>query len=72
MDNDSSKELEEHLIRLIDLTVPLCMKEGRGQMVVTFGCTGGHHRSVTFAERFTEHLKNKSFNVSVSYRDINK
>lgn len=72
MKNDSSKELEEHLIKLIDLAVPLCMKDGRGQMVVAFGCTGGHHRSVTFAERFTEHFKNKNCNVSVSHRDINK
>ncbi len=72
MENEASKEIEEHLIKLIDLTVPLCIKEGRGQMVIAFGCTGGHHRSVTFAERFSEYYKNKNCSVSVSHRDINK
>lgn len=72
MDNQLAAKFEKHLINLIDFIVPECINEGRGQLVIAVGCTGGHHRSVTFAERIANHLINSGYYVSVNHRDIEK
>ncbi len=60
------------LISFIDCAVPLYKKEGKSSLVIAFGCTGGQHRSVTFAELVSAHLKEQGFNVSVGHRDMSK
>lgn len=72
MNSDVSKEFENHLISLVDFVIPECINEGKSQLVIAVGCTGGHHRSVTFAESLYSHLKSKNHNVSISHRDILK
>lgn len=57
---------------LIDYLIPLYRKEGKSQLVIAFGCTGGKHRSVTFAEAIAKHLKQNKLKVRVSHRDIDK
>lgn len=63
---------KEHVFSFADFSVPLYIKEGKSQLVIAFGCTGGRHRSVTFAELLCGHLKEKGYNASVIHRDINK
>ena len=72
MSFEEAQKNQEKLFDLIDYTVPLCKKEGRTQLIVAIGCTGGHHRSVTFAENLYKHLKNNGYYASVSHRDIMK
>ncbi len=72
MQFDEAQQLLDKLDDLIDFLIPLYKKEGKAQLVIAFGCTGGKHRSVTFAERVAAHLKGKGFKVRVSHRDINK
>ncbi len=72
MQFDQSKELLSKLEDLIDYSVPLYREEGKSELVIAFGCTGGKHRSVTFAEAMFKHLKEKDLRVSVSHRDITK
>ncbi|MBR6874056.1 MAG: RNase adapter RapZ [Ruminococcus sp.] len=72
MQFDDAVKLLEKFNDLIDFLIPLYKKEGKAQLVVAFGCTGGKHRSVTFAEEVAKHLKNSGFKVRVSHRDINK
>lgn len=72
MQFESAVKLRDKLFSLADDIIPLCIEEGRSQLVFAFGCTGGHHRSVTFAMQMYEHLLSKNFSVSVSHRDINK
>jgi len=48
------------------------MKNADRDVSVAFGCTGGKHRSVTFAELFYHHLSDKGNRVSVNHRDIEK
>ncbi|MBR6102718.1 MAG: RNase adapter RapZ [Ruminococcus sp.] len=60
------------LTDLIDFLIPLYRKEGKSQLVIAFGCTGGKHRSVTFAEAVAKHLKQNKYKVRVSHRDIDK
>lgn len=65
-------ELKEKLLDLIDYQLPLFHTEGKSQLVIAFGCTGGKHRSVTFAELTYAHLLDGGNRVSVHHRDIMK
>ena len=67
-----TKELSERLFALIDYTVPLYCKEGKSQLVIAIGCTGGKHRSVVFVELIYEHLKANNYRAVVDHRDISK
>lgn len=67
---DDAKSLYEKLTDLIDFLLPLYEKEGKSQLVIAFGCTGGKHRSVTFAEAIAKHLTLKGHKIRISHRDI--
>lgn len=67
-----SGELLEKLLDIIDFSVPLYREEGKSELVIAFGCTGGKHRSVTFAEECYRHLKAQGLRVGVNHRDISK
>ena len=69
---DEAKELLKKLYDMVDFLLPLYIKEGKSQLTIAFGCTGGRHRSVCFAHEMSEHLKNKEYNVFESHRDITK
>ena len=72
MSSPEAQELRKKLFDMIDFLIPLYMKEGKSQLIIAFGCTGGHHRSVTFAFEMCEHLRAKGFNVGINHRDITK
>ena len=72
MNSDESREFYNRLVNFIDCAVPLYAKEGKSQLVIAFGCTGGKHRSVTFAELIAAHLKKQNFNCVTVHRDIQK
>ena len=57
---------------LLDFLIPLYVHEGKSQLVVCFGCTGGKHRSITFTELISDYLSQKGFRVQKSHRDIGK
>ncbi len=67
-----TKELMDRLFALFDYAVPLYCKEGKSQLVVAIGCTGGKHRSVVFAEMLGKHLEQQNYRVAVNHRDIGK
>lgn len=68
---DEAKVLLGKLTDLIDYLIPLYEKEGKSQLVIAFGCTGGKHRSVTFAEAVAEHLRKQGHRIRITHRDIN-
>ena len=72
MDNEKTKGLVERLVSLIDYTIPLYVGEGKSQLVIAIGCTGGKHRSVSIAEYIYKHLKENNIKTAVHHRDINK
>ena len=67
-----SLEYQNKLREFFDLTIPMYAKEGKSQLVISFGCTGGQHRSVTFAEFFNNYFKEKDYRSSVMHRDAKK
>lgn len=72
MSFEQSQELFGKLTELIDYLIPLYVHEGKSQLVIAFGCTGGKHRSVTFAELMAKHLKENEYRVQKYHRDITK
>ncbi len=69
---EESRILLEKLEDLVDFLIPMYIKEGKSQLVIAFGCTGGKHRSVTFAEKLAKHLIDNDHKVRISHRDIEK
>lgn len=69
---DQTKGFVTRLLDLLDYMIPLYCDEGKSQLVIAIGCTGGHHRSVTIAQLLYEHLIEKGYRASVNHRDIQK
>ena len=66
-----SREFLEKLTDMILFLIPNYVKEGKNQLVIGIGCTGGKHRSVTLANELYEALKDKgSFGLKIEHRDI--
>ncbi|MFI3207310.1 MAG: RNase adapter RapZ [Clostridia bacterium] len=72
MEKDDAKTFISKIIDMLDFSIPLYQKEGKSQLVVSIGCTGGHHRSVSFARYIHNYLSTKNYNVTVNHRDITK
>lgn len=72
MNSPASQEFFIKVTDMIDFLVPLYIKEGKSQLVICFGCTGGKHRSITFAELMTNHLTEHNYKVQKYHRDITK
>ncbi len=63
----------DKLTDLVDFLIPRYIEEGKNQLILAFGCTGGKHRSVTIAETLYAHLKDKAdYGLNVEHRDIKK
>ncbi|MCM1334415.1 MAG: RNase adapter RapZ [Bacteroides sp.] len=72
MKHETARLLSAKLYDLIDFLIPQYISEGKSQLVIAFGCTGGKHRSVTFAEKMYEHLNEKNYKVRILHRDSGK
>ena len=72
MKHPQSVEFEKKIFDMADFLLPLYVSEGKSRLVIAFGCTGGKHRSVTFAKRTAEHLESAGFLVREVHRDIDK
>ena len=62
----------DHIRSLLDFLIPQYMEEGKTSLVISVGCTGGKHRSVTIAEDIARHLAKKEYNTILNHRDINR
>lgn len=72
MQFDQSKVFLQKLTDLLDFTLPLYQEEGKSELVIAFGCTGGKHRSVTFAEAMSKHFREANIHCNTTHRDIQK
>lgn len=56
---------------MLEFLIPNYVKEGKYQLVIGIGCTGGKHRSVTLANRLYSRLKNKgNYGLKIAHRDV--
>ena len=73
MNNSVAEEFVTKLEDMIRFLIPNYISEGKHQLVVAVGCTGGKHRSVTIANELYKKLqKDDSFGLKVEHRDIEK
>lgn len=70
MSNQNSATLYNKLLDLLDFLIPLYVSEGKTQLTIAIGCTGGKHRSVTFTEKLFKHLKESKIKITIYHRDI--
>ena len=64
--------LFEHLYSLIDYLLPLYSAEGKRQLTIAAGCTGGKHRSVVFASEIQKYLLSRGIKAVINHRDMLK
>ncbi|GAA0307735.1 UPF0042 nucleotide-binding protein [Gracilibacillus halotolerans] len=68
--SDTQKFLEK-ITDLLRFMLPQYKREGKSQLVIAIGCTGGQHRSVALAEYLAKHFQ-KNYVTHVTHRDIDK
>lgn len=69
---EESQTFKEKLNDMVSFLIPHYKKEGKTQLVIAIGCTGGHHRSVTLANELYSDLKKSGHSVVIAHRDIDK
>jgi len=67
---EQSKHFLHLITEMVDFLLPNCIEEGRNQLVLSVGCSGGKHRSVTLANALYAHLQAKERSVFIRHRDI--
>ena len=67
-----TKEFISKLDDMLDFLIPNYIKEGKSQLDIGIGCTGGRHRSVAIAEEIYRRLEEKMHRVVIEHRDIEK
>ena len=73
MDNDKARMFLAKLTDMVEFLIPNYVQEGKTQLVIGIGCTGGKHRSVTLANELYEALsKNDNYGIRIEHRDIGK
>lgn len=73
MNNGKAKEFLQKMTDMIEFLIPNYVQEGKTQLVIGIGCTGGKHRSVTLANELFEALdRNENYGIRIEHRDIGK
>lgn len=70
--SEETRKFTKMLFDMIDYLLPLYTREGKSQLIVAIGCTGGKHRSVAIADALYRHELEKDVKVTVGHRDIQK
>ena len=73
MQNDKGRIFLDKLKDMMEFLIPNYILEGKNQLVIAIGCTGGKHRSVTLANALYQLLdQEESYGVRIEHRDIGK
>lgn len=67
-----SQELLRRYESMLEYALPLYVKEGKSQLMIAVGCTGGKHRSITFARKIGEFCQKLGYAPSVQHRDAKR
>lgn len=69
---DQTYEFLKRYFDLLDYLVPQYIREGKSQLVISIGCTGGQHRSIFIANKIYDHLRTHRYKVEIVHRDLDK
>ncbi|MFK4942677.1 RNase adapter RapZ [Lactococcus garvieae] len=69
MNQEASEDFYKNLMHMLLPIIPAYQKEGKSVLTIAFGCTGGQHRSVAFAERVSKALIKEDWHLNTSHRD---
>ncbi len=72
MDSGAAEDFLDKLADMLLFLIPNYIKEGKNQLVVSIGCTGGKHRSVTLVNELASRLNHTEYGLKVEHRDIDK
>jgi UPF0042 nucleotide-binding protein len=72
MSHEETRIFISKTVDLLDFLLPYYKREGKSQLLIGLGCTGGHHRSVCISESIFEMLREKNHIVNIEHRDIRK
>ena len=67
-----SQELLRRIESFLEYALPLYVKEGKSQLMIAIGCTGGKHRSVCIAKELYEFVSKKGYAATLSHRDMGR
>jgi UPF0042 nucleotide-binding protein len=67
-----TREFIERISKLLVYLLPHYIREGKSYLTISFGCTGGQHRSVMIAEDVSKRLRKAGYRVKVVHRDSPK
>ena len=66
---EKAQELLRRYEAFLEYALPLYVKEGKSQLTIAVGCTGGKHRSITFARKIAEYCKQLGYQTGIQHRD---
>lgn len=69
---DVTKKFADRLQDMLEFLIPNYIKEGKRQLIISIGCTGGRHRSVAIANEIYERINSKGYKVNIEHRDIDE
>lgn len=69
---EESRGLLQRMEELLRFSLPLYVKEGKSQLTIAVGCTGGKHRSITFAEKLAGFARDLGYHPVVEHRDVQR
>jgi len=72
MSSQKATEFLDKLEDMLEFLIPNYIEEGKNQLVVGIGCTGGKHRSVSIANALSDRLSKLEYGFKVEHRDIKK
>lgn len=73
MDCDAARKFASMLEEMVTFLIPNYIKEGKTNLVIAVGCTGGKHRSVTIARELYSRISgNNKYGIRLEHRDIKK
>ncbi len=72
MNSEAAVEFLNKLTDMLIFLIPHYIEEGKNQLVISIGCTGGKHRSVTLVNELTKQLRKTEYGLKVEHRDIEK
>lgn len=72
MASPESQELLRRYESFLECALPLYVKEGKSQLTIAVGCTGGKHRSITFVRKLAAYCEELGYQPNMQHRDVKR